>query len=86
MKSGRTCGVGSGSTNGRTIGYYQGSNTRDRLCNVVYPKDIATAGYTHLNYAFASIDANTYGVVPSNAGDPDLYTQFNALQSKGIKT
>lgn len=86
MKSGRTCGVGSGSTGGRTIGYYQGSNTRDRLCNLIYPQDIVTTGYTHLYYAFASIDPTSFAVVNADPGDIALYTQFTALQSKGLKT
>lgn len=84
VKSGHTCGVGSGSTNGRTIGYYQGSNTHDRLCNLIYPKDIATDGYTHLYYAFASIDRNTFAVAPADPGDVALFTEFTALRSKGM--
>ncbi|KAK3208706.1 hypothetical protein GRF29_77g1643686 [Pseudopithomyces chartarum] len=86
VKKGRKCGVGSGTTNGRTIGYYQGSNTRDRLCNLIYPADIDTKGYTHLYYAFASINPESFSVVPADSGDPELYTQFTALKSKGIKT
>ncbi|KAE8851787.1 hypothetical protein PTNB73_00804 [Pyrenophora teres f. teres] len=86
VKSGRTCGVGSGSTGGRTIGYYQGSNTRDRLCNHIYPNDIVTTGYTHLYYAFASINPTSFAVTNADPGDIALYTQFTALQKKGIKT
>ncbi|KAK8051637.1 glycoside hydrolase superfamily [Apiospora rasikravindrae] len=86
VKSGKKCGTGSGTTNGRTIGYYQGSNTRDRLCNKIYPADIASKGYTHLYYAFASIDPNNFGVVPADSGDVELYKQFTALKSRGLQT
>ncbi|KAK7958671.1 hypothetical protein PG988_013519 [Apiospora saccharicola] len=86
VKSGKTCGTGSGTTNGRKIGYYQGSNTRDRLCNKIYPADIASEGYTHLYYAFASIDPSSFGVVPANPGDAELYAQFTALKSRGLET
>ncbi|KAI8261335.1 glycoside hydrolase [Colletotrichum sp. SAR11_239] len=86
VKSGRTCGVGSGTTNGRTIGYYQGSNTRDRLCNHIYPSDIASAGYTHLYYSFASIDPNSFAVVPADPADVALYSEFAALKSRGLQT
>jgi hypothetical protein len=48
------CGK-AGSTNGRKIGYYQASNTRDRVCNKVSPSQINTTGYSHLYYAFAAV-------------------------------
>lgn len=86
IKTGKTCGVGSGSTNGRTIGYYQGSNTRDRLCNHIYPADIISTGYTHLYYAFASIDPTSFAVLASDPGDVALFSQFTALKSRGLQT
>ena len=86
VKKGRTCGSDSGTTNGRTIGYYQGSNTRDRFCNKIQPSQIDSKGYTHLYYAFASIDPNSYAVVPGNAADVALYTEFTALKSRGLQT
>ncbi|KAM7214793.1 Glycoside hydrolase superfamily [Rhypophila decipiens] len=86
IKKGRTCGTNSGTTNGRTIGYYQGSNTRNRLCNHIAPKDIISTGYTHLYYAFASIDPTTFAVVPAEAADVPLYTEFTALKSRGLQT
>lgn len=33
----KTCGEGSGTTGGRTVGYYLASNVRDRLCNRISP-------------------------------------------------
>lgn len=86
VKKGRTCGLGSGTANGRTIGYYQGSNTRDRLCNKITPQEIDSTGYTHLYYAFASIDPSSYAIIPGNAADPALYKDFTALKSRGLQT
>ncbi|OQO00802.1 hypothetical protein B0A48_13489 [Cryoendolithus antarcticus] len=81
-----SCVQGSGSTNGRSIGYYQASNTRDRLCNRISPSQINLDGLTHLYFAFAKFDATSYQMVPGDSGDIELYTQFTALQSKGVKT
>ncbi|KAF2640323.1 glycoside hydrolase [Massarina eburnea CBS 473.64] len=86
VKKGRTCGLDSGTTNGRTIGYYQGSNTRDRYCNQMRPQDIDSTGYTHLYYAFSSIDPKSYAVVAVDPADVALYTEFTALRSRGLQT
>ncbi|KAF2855392.1 glycoside hydrolase family 18 protein [Plenodomus tracheiphilus IPT5] len=86
VKKGRTCGLGSATTNGRNIGYYQGSNTRNRFCNQIRPNDIDSKGYTHLYYAFASIDPTSYGVVPGDSRDIPIYTEFTALKSRGLQT
>ena len=81
-----SCGAGSGSADGRTIGYYQASNTRDRLCNRVSPSQINTDGLTHLYYAFAKIDPNNFATVPANDGDADRYHDFTKLQSSKLQT
>ncbi|KAL8793141.1 MAG: hypothetical protein Q9195_004253 [Heterodermia aff. obscurata] len=72
--------------NGRTIGYYQASNTKDRLCNRVSPSQINTDGLTHLYYAFAKIDPISFATVPANDGDTDRYPEFTKLQSSKLKT
>ncbi|TEA14839.1 Oviduct-specific glycoprotein [Colletotrichum sidae] len=82
----KTCGEGSGTSSGRTIGYYQASNVRDRVCNRIAPSAIKTDGYTHLNFAFASIDPATYSVVPSQDGDAELMREFTALKKAGLQT
>lgn len=79
-----TCG-GSSAT-GRTVGYYQVANVRERQCNRITPSQIKTDGLTHLNLAFASIDPKTLKVVPANAADVDLYKQFTALKSSKLQT
>lgn len=50
-----SCGKGSGTTNGRTVGYYQASNTYSRACNRISPSQIVTKGLTHLYFAFAKV-------------------------------
>ncbi|KAF2233889.1 glycoside hydrolase family 18 protein [Viridothelium virens] len=82
----------SGSTGGRTIGYYQVSNNRTRLCNRISPHKIDTTGYTHLYAAFAAIDPITFAVVPadtpdeSKSADAQVYRDFAALKHKGLET
>ncbi|KAL8713553.1 MAG: hypothetical protein Q9220_002415 [cf. Caloplaca sp. 1 TL-2023] len=77
---------GGGSTNGRTIGYYQASNTRDRICNRIAPDEIDLSGITHLYFAFARIDPGSFGIVPGDAADVALFKPFTKLQSSGIQT
>ncbi|CAL8581718.1 hypothetical protein XPA_007404 [Xanthoria parietina] len=81
-----TCAEGAGSANVRTIGYYQASNTRDRLCNRISPANLDVEGLTHLYFAFAKISPTTYSIVPDNPADVDLYAPFTALQSSDLET
>lgn len=81
-----SCVTGSGSTNGRSIGYYQASNTRDRLCNRISPSQIDLGNLTHLYFAFAKFDPTSFAIVPGDAADEQIYLPFTALQSKGVKT
>lgn len=82
----KTCGEGSGTTDGRTIGYYQASNVYNRACNKIAPSDIKTDGYTHLYFAFASIDPSSFSVVPANDEDTPLYTEFTGLKTSTMQT
>ncbi|RYP62498.1 hypothetical protein DL769_007277 [Monosporascus sp. CRB-8-3] len=59
----------------RVVGYYEGWAT-GRSCDQFKPSDIPDDVYTHINFAFASIDPNTFKVVPAAKGDPDLYRQL----------
>lgn len=86
IKTPRLCGTRSGTTNGRTVAYYQGANVHSRVCDQVRPGDIDTSKYTHLYYAFASIDPKTFAVQAANPGDNGLYKEFTVLRSKGVKT
>ncbi len=62
------CGTGSGTTNGRAIGYYQASNTYDRVCNKISPSHIVTHGLTHLYFAFAQVGLTYIYTVSKSRG------------------
>lgn len=66
---------------GRTIGYYLASNTRDRLCNRIFPKDIKAEDYTHLFFSFASIDPKTFRIQPWDNADIPLMKEFTTLDT-----
>lgn len=80
------CDPGLNSSDGRTIGYYQASNVRDRACNAITPSEMVTTGFTHLNFAFASIDPVSYQMVPADPADVAMYTEFTALQTSSLRT
>lgn len=52
---------------------------------MVKPSDIDTSKFTHLNYAFAGFDSG-FNVVPQDAADVALYTQFTALKNAKLET
>jgi chitinase len=81
-----SCGPASGTSAGRTIGYYQASNVRDRVCNKISPSQIVTTGYSHLYFAFAAFDASTFAITPASAADVELYKEFTGLQKSGLET
>lgn len=81
-----TCGKFSGTSSGRRVGYYQGWNTRERLCDKVSPSQINTRGLSHLFYSFAFFHPQTFAMMPMNEGDVKLYGEFNALKRNGLQT
>ncbi|KAK7941547.1 glycoside hydrolase family 18 protein [Apiospora aurea] len=63
----------------RVVGYYEAwSNTR--ACNTMPPLLVPQGVYTHINFAFASIDPETFQVIPAAAGDEALYKTLNSLK------
>jgi GH18 family chitinase len=62
------------------------SNVRDRTCHQVYPSQIDTTNITHLDFAFLSIDPNSFQVTPGDPGDIQLYSQFTALKTTTMQT
>lgn len=44
------------------------------------PRHIPAGVYTHLNFAFASIDPVTFQVVPADQGDTALYSKLTNLK------
>ncbi|KAF2271257.1 glycoside hydrolase [Westerdykella ornata] len=81
-----TCGKDSGTARGRRVGYYQGWNTRERMCERVSPRQINTRGLTHLFYSFAFFHPTTYEIMAMNEGDIPLYGEFTALKRNGLQT
>ncbi|KAH7305820.1 glycoside hydrolase superfamily, partial [Stachybotrys elegans] len=59
----------------RVVGYYEGWANR-RSCDSFSPSNIPDGVYTHINFAFASIDPNTFKIVPAAKQDTELYRQL----------
>ncbi|KAL1888161.1 hypothetical protein Sste5346_009771 [Sporothrix stenoceras] len=75
------CDSSSSNSVSRVVGYYEGWASR-RFCQAFIPEDISLGVYTHINFAFASIDPNTFAVVPAEDGDVDLYSRVTALKQQ----
>ena len=57
------------------MGYIEGwASTRS--CDSFKPSDIPDGVYTHINFAFASIDPSTFQIVPASSKDPELYREL----------
>ena len=76
---------GSGSSGGdvqsRIIGYYEAWNY-NKNCIGMGIKDIPVGSITHLHFAFAYIDPDTFNIVPMDGLPSDLFSQFSAIKSK----
>ncbi|KAF5591845.1 class V chitinase [Fusarium pseudocircinatum] len=59
----------------RVVGYIEGwASTRS--CDSFRPSNIPDGVYTHINFAFASIDPKTFQIVPASSKDPALYREL----------
>ncbi|KAG7425121.1 Killer toxin subunits alpha/beta [Fusarium oxysporum f. sp. raphani] len=65
----------------RVIGYY-GSGGASRRCNAMIPQTFPQGIYTHIYFAFGSIDPKSFQVIPANTEDEKLYPQLAALKSR----
>lgn len=65
------------------LGYYQSSNVRDRVCNKITPNQIKTDNYTHLYWAFASIDPTAFTIKLADSSDEEYAREFTALKGQG---
>ncbi|PTB47606.1 glycoside hydrolase family 18 protein [Trichoderma harzianum CBS 226.95] len=66
----------------RVVGYYEGW-AMQRKCNVFNPEKIPLGVYTHLNYAFATIDPKTFEVLPATIEDQqDTYDRVTWLKKR----
>ncbi|WZH42206.1 Chitinase [Fusarium acuminatum] len=73
-----SCNIGSQSVK-RVIGYY-GSGGASRECNAMLPSSFPQGIYTHIYFAFGSIDPKTFKVVAANKADEALYPRLAALK------
>ncbi|KAE8361527.1 glycoside hydrolase [Aspergillus caelatus] len=67
----------------RVIGYYN-SAAATRPCGGMIPQAIPQGVYSHLYFAFVSIDPDTFEVIPASEGDRMLYPQLEALQIRDM--
>ena len=54
----------------------------------MFPEGIPSSAYTHLNYAFAFVDPDSFKVAPMSDSDIPLYTRFTGLKANdpGLQT
>ncbi|RHZ63005.1 hypothetical protein CDV55_105498 [Aspergillus turcosus] len=64
----------------RVVGYYESWATR-RPCNAFWPEQIPMGVYTHINFAFAAIDPETFEVRPGDSRDLDLLMRVTQLKT-----
>lgn len=69
-----------GNTLSRVIGYYEAWNARS-ACHAMQPNELPLAALTHLNYAFAYLDPNTFKVTTMDAATPtSLFDDLSNLK------
>ncbi|KAI0124098.1 family 18 glycosyl hydrolase [Xylariales sp. AK1849] len=71
----------------RTIGYYE-SWASTRKCQSVLPEDLNLNGFTHINFAFAFFDPQSFQIAPMDSNSGTLLSRFTALKDKhsGLET
>jgi chitinase len=77
-----SCDVDSQSLS-RVIGYYA-SGGASRACDSMAPSSFPQGVYTHVYFAFGSIDPETFEVVPATPEDEQLYPQLKALRTRDL--
>lgn len=65
----------------RVVGQYEGWSI-DRDCQPFVPEQIPKGIYTHLNYAYATIDPETFEIRPGYLHDPVMYRRFTRLKRR----
>ena len=52
------------------------------------PEQLPVGAYTHLNFAFAFVDPQSFNIAPMSQADTELYPQFTALKdtNPGLQT
>ncbi|KAL6229244.1 hypothetical protein BDW75DRAFT_249985 [Aspergillus navahoensis] len=77
-----SCDVGSQSLT-RVIGYYASAGA-SRVCGGMQPASFPQGVYSHVYFAFGSIEPDTLEVVPDAQSDETLYQELKALQSRDL--
>jgi chitinase len=77
-----SCDVDSASLS-RVIGYYNSAGA-SRGCGGMIPLSFPQGVYTHVYFAFGSINPDTFEVIPAVSGDELLYPQLAALQVRDL--
>ncbi|KAK7029911.1 putative class V chitinase [Favolaschia claudopus] len=72
---------GGTSSNQRTIGYYEGWAI-SRACDQMYPENLPIGAYTHLNFAFAFVDPQSFAVAPMDDTQVDLFSRLTNLKNR----
>ena len=66
--------------NARVVGHYE-AWAANRQCNPFRPEQIPTPLYTHINFAYANIDPETFRVVPGARSDISLFKRLVQLKN-----
>ncbi|RDW84001.1 glycoside hydrolase family 18 protein [Aspergillus mulundensis] len=64
----------------KVIGYYEGWST-SKKCNGLNPEDLLIGAYTHLNYAFAFINPESYRIANMQDSDEEYMPRLTALKN-----
>ena len=70
-----SCSVSSSKPLKRVVGYYEGWAPA-RSCDRFKPSQIPDGVYTHINFAFATINPKTFEIAPAAKADPALYDEL----------
>ncbi|KAL4812079.1 hypothetical protein BDW67DRAFT_194002 [Aspergillus spinulosporus] len=71
---------GGTSASKKVIGCYEGWST-SKKCNGLNPEDLLMGEYTHLNYAFAFIDPESYKIANMQDSDEEYMPRLTALKN-----
>ncbi|EEU35524.1 uncharacterized protein NECHADRAFT_106591 [Fusarium vanettenii 77-13-4] len=74
-----SCSVASTPVN-RVIGYYEAWSTAKRTCYGMRPEKIPFGYYTHINFAFATIDPSTFELIPGDDRTEDYMRRIQTLK------
>ncbi|RYP74296.1 hypothetical protein DL771_003117 [Monosporascus sp. 5C6A] len=74
-----SCNI-SGTPVRRVIGYYEAWSMTERPCYGMIPEDIPFGYYTHINFAFATINPQTFEIIPGDSQTESLMNRIGALK------